>query len=85
MQMCNIPPTKFHRSNFKNFLVSDMSPTTNENVPPAAIFLFCILQKYIVRKFYIRVFYGPKVSAASVIPASRFHAFTFMLMLIVEN
>lgn len=83
--MCNIPPTKFHRSSLKNSLLSAMSLTANENVPAAAIFLFCILQKYILRKLYIRIFYGPKVSAASVIPASRFHAFKFMLMLIVEN
>jgi len=38
-----------------------------------------------VRKLYIRIFYGPKVSAASVVPASRFHAFTIMRMLIVET
>lgn len=83
--MCNIAPKKFHRSSLKNSLASAMSLTTNENVPAAAIFLFCILQKYIMRKLYILIFYGPKVSAASVVPASRFHAFTFILMLTFEN
>jgi hypothetical protein len=61
-----------------------MSLTANGNVPETAIFIFRILQKYIVRKLLIPIFYGPKVSAGSDVPASRFHAFTFMLMLIVE-
>lgn len=74
MQMCNIPPTKFHRSSLKNSLVSAMNLTVNENVPADA-FLFCILQNYIVRKLYIHIFYGPKVSAANVIPASYVHIY----------